>query len=199
MLRALSLSKRLVAYLGKRRASKRGTSNRSRAPSAPSPHPRRISSSGSAGRGRRVGAAEGNGGGWWIGEPGALLRANPSVPRTGQCFRHQSARDVKNPISPFRSVKNTGESCLKIAFKSCLPSTRFAHRRVYVHVSLFQWPKSIDSAQIPSRVRIGYPPEIAKRQKLRRTQWRHPSVLLPADQRVVTHFDEAHKAWRYDC
>ena len=31
-----------------------------------------------------------------------------------------------------------------------------------------------DSAQIPSRERIGYPPEIAKRQKLRLKQWRHP-------------------------
>jgi len=150
---------------------------------------------GAGGSGRRRGIAVAGG----LASPARSSARNPSVPRTGQCFRHQSARDVKNPISPFRSVKNTGGSCLKIAFKSCPPSTRFAHRRAYLHISLFQWPKSINSAQIPSKERIGYPPEIAKRQKLRRPQWRHPSVLLPADQRVVTHFDAAPEAWRYDC
>ena len=125
--------------------------------------------------------------------------ANPSVPRTGQCFRRRSARDVKNPISPFRSVKKYGGVMSQNSFQELPPvhpicASPSIRSRQPVPVD-----EVYDSAQIPSRERIGYPPEIAKRQKLRRTQWRHPSVLLPADQRVVTHFDAAHKAWRYDC
>jgi len=70
---------------------------------------------------------EGRGGGgdsWWLVDWRARRappRANPSVPRTGQCFRRRSARDVKNPISPFRSVKKYGGVMSQNSFQELPP------------------------------------------------------------------------------